>query len=159
MPLPIAGVWNLAIFMRSIPTQTILEFYDSVWFCIWRAVFFSPNGSPDESISLGYSTEVFVSSLKIWQWDTWHSKKVEKMCELHIKQGQDFPGIYVCAKIFLLFSFVVSPVKYLGSGDTPWLAIWVVMAGWAMFKQTSGPSDLWDIKNVQYFCIFLIIQL
>lgn len=40
-----------------------------LWFsmCIWGAVFFSSNGSPDESISLEYSTELFVSSLKIWQ--------------------------------------------------------------------------------------------
>lgn len=90
--------------------------------------------------------------------EIWHSKRVEKLCELHIRQGQGFPGIYICAKIFLLFPFVVSPVKFLGSGDTPWLRIWVVMAGWAMFKLTSGPSDLWDIKSVQYFCIFLVIQ-
>lgn len=59
---------------------------------------------------------------------TWHSKGVKKLCELHVKQGQGLPGTYVCAKIFLLSPFVVSPVEYSGSGDAAWLGIWAVMA-------------------------------
>lgn len=27
-----------------------------------------------------------------------------------------------------------------------------------MYKQTSGPPEVWDIKNVQHFCVFLVIQ-
>lgn len=38
--------------------------------------------------------------------------------ELYVRQWQGACGIWVCAKIFLLFPSVASPVRYLGTGGS-----------------------------------------
>lgn len=62
VPLPTAGGLELGN-PYKVPSNSVLEFC----MCIWGAVFFSSNGSPVESIFLGYSIEFFVSSLTIRQ--------------------------------------------------------------------------------------------